>query len=416
MAGAIIQISGNYQPLKRIFSKEEFTIAVQGDQAGGTYTVDIRLVLTLLIDQGVYRMFKYAEWFLTVPFGFFLINDYLNDYIESKLLFDLPDYDGIANPYKHVYYGARPFYMDAEQFSGDPSVSNGVAQTADAFVFMGGISHEKINLPEYDYLNVEQPGHGYFFTWAGKNEPIVLSRSTPYFLTWLMEDPSTDFSILVVAFDVDQNQYGWTAYTISGATALWTPQQYHIRADMTSLDFDQFGNVTWDSYYVFVVSHSGFYLSEFKYFVVDNDYQPYERNFIFWNSLSGLETFRCTGEQLSKTVVTAVNSEIGPDAFKAGFIRKHPLYPNYSLGVQKRRSTRRKEQSGGKINSGFHSQQSLDQLREMMLSPYVLLDTGREFVPVEINTGTFEYYKDGQDTWFITFEFQFAFDSKVRTA
>ncbi len=170
--------------------------------------------------------------------------------------------------------------------------------------------------------------------------------------------------------------------------------------------FQNYGTIDDIDYYgVSICDVNGNNISDVRRYFVDPEKYLYRKKFLWLGSLCNMESFSFTGK-------AALSSEITETQ-----VNKYKSWNSfYNLrDTSERRSTNRQEQTTYKVHSGYHSKATIDALREMLTSEFVFEDRDGRFIPVAIKPGSYNINKDGQDNWFLEFEYQYLVTNKYYT-
>jgi len=132
------------------------------------------------------------------------------------------------------------------------------------------------------------------------------------------------------------------------------------------------------------------------------DGSPWDRFFLFGNSLGGFDTVRGTGRQTSAVEISSATARrIVTAADRAQFKGQYFEYDRQMRGRFR-----------GSI--GYKTLPRVLQLREMLLSEsvYIVDQQGIRFVPIQIDAGSVNLFKDGDDLFGVDFSYQHAWEEQ----
>lgn len=191
-----------------------------------------------------------------------------------------------------------------------------------------------------------------------------------------------------------------TTYTLSDGYDFELGVVAYIKTGFTQL------GLTYDpanpiiAYTVYLVDGADFIWSEKREYILDADCVKWERYFLFGNSLGGCDTLRATGKS---------EATINYEAQQAERILSQEVIEN---GRGQYFQYNRSQRVSFEARVGYISKEQLLYLHELLLSEeawMIDVDT-EEFIPIVISPGSVDFFKDGQDLYTLTFNYEYAFE------
>lgn len=217
--------------------------------------------------------------------------------------------------------------------------------------------------------------------------------------------------VLVTQLDGTQTTLTLLAVTPFSQYEVQTlPAGLQAMAGIIGVDFPDADTIDW--YEITVYDAGDAAVTESKRFYVDQEYRPYQRDFIWLNSVGGLDSCSLNGK-------STFNPEITSDE-----LNKYPEWgyngPYQGFVNAMRKSVNRKEQVTIHVSTGYKPKDVIDGLREMLLSELlaeVLPDktSVNAMIPIAIVPGTFKTHEDGADNWMLEFDYKYLFDNSFYT-
>lgn len=269
--------------------------------------------------------------------------------------------------------------------------------TDDFQVYCGGIPKEyELSVdPVQWFLNNDK-----WFT----HKPLVsvLSVRTPEYITLKMPLASS-FAIDVKFVVTDLNGTLYTKTVTIAQTGISAFDFYVIAAGYNANALQALLGSNLPAFYTVTVYESGTstVIAEKRKYIIDHLYRPFERFFLFRNSIGGVDTLRTIGEAIPKSTYTDtdVNSSRQINGIDADYFRLESF-----------------ESHAKQINTGFKSKAEIDWLRDFRLSKQVyevemenleiqqrIILTKTELIPS----------KDNQDVHATVFEYKRATDNET---
>ena len=303
---------------------------------------------------------------------------------------EFPDYNGtIPNTAIDGGYSDNHIKRVTIRFAdngGDPFA------TYDFLVIHGGMSFQKFY--EYDWLN-QYAVHKRFFTWLGAKKTIPTLYE---YVTWLC--PVAEIYKLRVVVNTDQ---GTTFADRSGFTGV-ANRIYRFHSGFTQLGVEAIALAAFPgdpppvirSYDVQVIGIT----RSSEIFIYNMDFRHYMnlRKISFINSPGGTDSMYFSGEEI-----------IRPEYTRTTFSRQ--LLAGYETKVGLRRQNRPFENYGFRVNTGLKTRTEMDSIRELLLSEYIVLDTGTRFLPLECTVKGGDLLSEKNNLNSFVLEFRYAFEN-----
>lgn len=192
-----------------------------------------------------------------------------------------------------------------------------------------------------------------------------------------------------------------TIYTENGAISTFTFQTfnsltntsiYEIPCGYSELRLDKMWHSKVFKYEIYITNIQNHPLTERRTFILDQGAHKNDRVFLFKNSLSAFETFRCTGE-FSKT-----------NAFT--FSKAHIVQQFDSFTVNKQKNFSAFINETFTANSGWLSKEELDWSNDFIISPEVFFLEDNKLFSVIITSSKIFQHKDQDELYFVKFEYR----------
>lgn len=267
--------------------------------------------------------------------------------------------------------------------------------TAVQYILRGKINEEQF--PAWkdnfftDFLAENRP----FLTWQPATDKVV-DRTQPQFFSFLVHHSPAPTALRVrVNVEYMDGTFSDTFTAISLST-VDNYTLYTIPVGFTALGLDVLETEEEEvfRYTVWLSNQDNQRLSEERYFIVNNDFQPYVRHLVFLNSLGGWDSIRLVGvskEQLQTTSTT--------------FQRQ--LEANYTPSSEELFVTNIIGERKLTLNTGYQpSREWLQYLEELQWSEQIFVNSQEGLIPIILTQNTFDLPDDEEDFGGRTFTFQ----------
>ncbi len=242
-----------------------------------------------------------------------------------------------------------------------------------------------------------------WLTW--KPNTTVISKRQPEWLTLKLPPDFgvAQFDIKFVVTDIAGNTY---IKTVSGATGGVSGLDiYFIPVGWNDNDLDLLLGVNVPSFYTVTAYEHGTanVIAETRKYILDYINRPFERFFMFTNSLGGVDTLRTIGEAVPKSTFEDVEADVN-----RSLDLDNEDAPNQSLETTEKHTK--------VINTGFKNKDEINWLRDFRLAIDVYeVETENMFIlqPIRFVKKELIPSKDDQDLHAIQFEYKSAYDNSV---
>ena len=316
----------------------------------------------------------------------FDLQEFFSDIPSTTFSFpEAADNLGILHPESCREYYVRYF----EQY-GTPPVPRKINTTGPFYVLSGGLSA----VQEGRYLRVGSDFwsklcyNQYFLTWQPKVKTV--DRYQVEKLFYLVRE---DYPFIVMRVET---------YFVGGISTNPVPKclienpvkigVYEFICTLSVLQLDGWDTEFVDYYEVWIEDDQVNRISEIRRFYVNKEDSPFTRYFLFRNSIGGWDTLRTTGKFSS-----AYEYE------RSTAIR----IPGLDMSDQDHRliQTGVTEAKTYTASTGWLTPEQVDWIRDFCLSGEVYEVQGQNLIPVVITSKTARQAKDGENLWFLDFEY-----------
>lgn len=331
------------------------------------------------------------------------LEDLSNDFVLNsgfRGLFADPFFNPttITTPQKVSYNILKGKFFGAEYF-GNPPATGALTEIDNFVVINGGVSNV-LGFDEANFRLMNAPQK--FLSWHPSIK--LISRSQPELLHYLVyRDDITDPFLRVRITFTDQTSVTIDKAPLDVPVSQWDLLRYPVGYDALQLALVNPAKVI--SHYDVWVDNGFGPVSEERTYEVDYDYQPWERLWVYENSLGMPEVFRTTG----KTV-------FGNDVRNS--TAKRALVYNTNQNTPRFFSNQVTRRLREEISTGF--------LRDLDTARYMvdfLIQRGTLYeikpdrlIPYQMTTsGTYPESTDGEYNYFLRFTVQGAFEEESYT-
>lgn len=284
---------------------------------------------------------------------------------------------------------------------GDPINTSFNSSTALTYTLYAGLSH--VDFPGNGLSYFQGKTHAWL-TWQPQLSTIL--AESPGWLYYLHLQNSNQLYAHYVLMREDGSQYAthYTSFEPDYGDVHLLPLR--LKALFPPLSDEDFADIA--SLRVFVSSStdpdSTANKSSEREFVIDDNYYPHVRYFIYQNSLSGFDTLSCTGAfQQSSSVEKQEARRVLPVSYT----------PDQAEYLQ----FRSRERSGRKGSTGWVSAEKISMLREFLASENIQEVIGwphsPRLAPVSLRTNSARLLQDDNNLHSLEFEYDYAFANRA---
>lgn len=325
----------------------------------------------------------------------FDLHEYFSDSATSLTFPEASDNLAILHPESCREYYVRYF----EQY-GIPPVARKINTAGPFYVLNGGLSG--IQLGKYrregsDFW-AKLCYNQYFLTWQPKTKWVDPYQSEKLFYLVREEYPSIVMRV--------------ETYFTSGFSTNPVPKVlienpvkmgvYEFICTLAVLQLDGWDTEFIDYYEVWIEDDQVNRISEIRRFNVAHETPPFARYFLFQNSLGGWDTLRTTGKGSS-----AFEYERSTASRIPGF--DFTDLDHHLIQYQAR------EDKTITASTGWLTVEEADWIRDFCLSPQVYEIIGQQLIPIVIMSKSARQAKDGENLWFLDFEYTRSMTSGYHT-
>lgn len=309
----------------------------------------------------------------------FRLEKLLDAYVSSQL----PGYNQAAISRAENIFSR--YYVEFLEKYGDPAVESFTKQLTVSYVVLGGLSFVENSANTFfsSYLPSNKP----FLSWQPLTKKVFGNQQE--FLYYIVDSfDTTEIKLMVeVTDDQDNTEELEIASLDSGINRY---EVYILPAGYSQLDIE--GNTALVdpivSYKVYVKDQADNVVSEERNYVLDSDYFPYRKDFLFLNSMGGFDTLVCTGKTKTSLQTKQQSVEkILPYNYATSDFEKDILNKS---GMQKM-----------DFSTTYISKQLAERLQDFLISPEVYLLENNRFIRVEIQAQTYKVDDENETLWYI---------------
>lgn len=330
---------------------------------------------------------------------------YYQDVLLPHLAWDVPAFN-MAAPIIDTSVILKYELRIAELY-GTPAVHKSVSVQAYKYAMLAGLDF--IDWPNGAYLTSGFlkyiTAQDKFLSW----QPIV-KRTTPTsheYLTYIIDAASITSLILKgTCHYSDGTTETQTIFTQAG-TARY--EVYRFPAGYNQVNIPGIFTIpvgeSVTKYDLWLTNQSGTTITEVRTFIVDALYYRNKKQFIYQNSLGGIDTLNCTGErEYTIEVERQLARKILPDSWSlTAFDGKGSIENFRTFATETYRI----------FTGPVYRLSEIKALREFILSPKVLEVGSHYYLPVTINNSTVKLYKTSDDMYGIEFEVSKAWEDEL---
>jgi len=228
-----------------------------------------------------------------------------------------------------------------------------------------------------------------------------------YFLTWQPKVKTVDRYQIEKLFYLVREEYSFIVmrvetYFVGGISTNPVPKclienpvkmgVYEFICTLSVLQLDGWDTEFIDYYEVWIEDYQVNRISEIRRFYVNQEESPFTRYFLFRNSIGGWDTLRTTGKFLSVY-----------EYERSTAIR----IPGLEMNDQDHRliQTAVSEEKTYAASTGWLTREQMDWLRDFCLSGEIYEVQSQNLIPVVLSSKTARQAKDGENLWFLDFEY-----------
>jgi hypothetical protein len=290
---------------------------------------------------------------------------------------------------------------------GTPAVHKAVAISAEKYAMLAGLDF-------VDYPNAYYVTHGVikyitdqnkFLSW----QPIV-KRTTPTsheYLSYIIDAAS----ITSLKLNCTCHYSDGTSETINVLTQTGTARYevYRFPAGYGQLNIDNLFTIpageNVSSYDLWLTSQADAVLTEYRTYKVDHLFYRSQKQYVYQNSIGGIDTLTCTGErEYTIEVERQVARNVLPDYYNLSAFDGKGLVNNFRNFYQETYTV---------FTGAIYRLSEVKALKEFFISPKVLEVGSHYYLPIIINTSTIKLYKTDDDLYGLEFEVTTAWEDEL---
>lgn len=230
-----------------------------------------------------------------------------------------------------------------------------------------------------------------FLTTRAQKKVVALEQ--PEWLYWIARQTAAHYISVQVTYRDTTTQVFDQPFVIS----LQEGEVAYFSVGFTQLGFECDEDNPIISYKVTMYANALPVSLEYEY-ELTTDTVPYERYFVFGNSIGGMDTVRITGKQTVSSTITTQEGE----RVVTGTVLEDRLGSQLNFGRNSQRSFTQR--------SGYKSKAEIDELEKLLRIGSAWLIIDNEFFPILIDGQSIELYDDGEDLHAISWSFRYAWE------
>ncbi len=308
---------------------------------------------------------------------------------------DLPDYNATAH-FRCEFNLVRYQIKFTERYGSTP-VPHRLSESSISVAFNGGLSAQEFPAG-YNPINTYFFPNKKYMTLQPNNKKVATSQQEYLYL--VIPSSTTSFDLRVIVYFSDGTTQNTTPYSVTGTAGL---EMYCLPVGYTQLNLAALQPTkTVVKYEVYCRNQAGTEIGEHRIYYMYYQQRKAFNQFIFLNSLSGMDTLACTGE-----LVQGIKTD--------DILADRKLTKDYTLKSAEVFKTFAEKQDVFTVSSGLLKKAEAIWASEIFLSTSVFVaDAVKEqWLPITINKASIEVIRTDADLYGIKFDYVLGYFNRV---